>query len=169
MYCCADHNIEIAVTVERQITDRAGIKIASAVLQFFNDLHRTQFRCPGDGSARKGCFQKIHNIFIFRKSSLNFRYQMKDRRIRLDAVHFRHFDAARHTDTVQIISLQINDHKKFALILIGLFQFFSHRCIFFSGGSAFSGTFDRSGRHNTVTHLQETLRRRTDDLQIPII
>ena len=63
MYCCADHNIEIAVTVERQITDRAGIKIASAVLQFFNDLHRTQFRCPGDGSARKGCFQKIHNIF----------------------------------------------------------------------------------------------------------
>ena len=44
MYCCADHNIEIAVTVERQITDRAGIKIASAVLQFFNDLHRTQFR-----------------------------------------------------------------------------------------------------------------------------
>ena len=82
---------------------------------------------------------------------------------------FRHFDTSRFAHAVQIIPLEINDHKKFTLILLWIFEFISHKEILFQSLTSFSRSLDRTCIHMSLLHLKESLRWCTDNLKITVI
>ena len=165
----ADHDIEITVSIQGQISYRSSIQISLPMFKFIYDLHRTIFRSPCDRPAWKCCFQKVYKVFALFQSSLDVRNEVKNSRVFFYCKKFCHLHAARFTHPIQVISFQIDDHQEFTLVLLRVFQFGTHQKVFFQSRASFSCTFDRSCVDVTFFHLEKTFRGSADDLEIAII
>ena len=91
---------------------------------------------------------------------------MKNRSVCFHCKKLSYLHASRCTYPVQIISLQVYDHKKFTLIFSGILKLPTEHFIFLRCYATFSCSLYRTGIYMTVFHLQKTFRRCTDDLII---
>ena len=111
-----DHDIEVAVSVQRKVPKCTGIQIPPLQFQFIDDFHGPDFRCSGYGTAGEKAVKKLRNLNILPPPSDDCAHQVKDSGIVFDDKMLRNLYAAGFADVIQVVALQVYDHQELAAI-----------------------------------------------------
>jgi len=55
----ADNDIQVGLAIEADIAERAGVNLPPGWLEFFNNLHGSNFRGAGNGTAGETCPEAV--------------------------------------------------------------------------------------------------------------
>lgn len=117
-----DTNAAVHRAVGREHCDSAAIDRATVRFQFFNDLHRANFRGAGDRATGKAGLEQVGCIQPFCQRAGNRADQMVNIGKALQLEKVRNAYAADLTDAPEIIAQQVDNHQVFGAVLRILLQ-----------------------------------------------
>src|SRR5437016_2653391 len=108
-----------------EVTNSSCINASLFSLQFANDLHCTNFRCPRDRAGGKPCSQGIIRRKLRAKLTCDIGDKMHNVGVAFNFHELAYLDTTRNTDSSNIITSKIKQHNMFSALFRVILQLLS--------------------------------------------